>query len=142
MKFNKFIISCLLLALPIQGIALVMGVQEKGDVQFRTLAMPLVTPIPLNDDHSGVYWEYTTGDPQNPMHHLLVEMLGSPENGIVSNTLETFKGITSYYGAYTLSVDLPRYKRLEIVETAKRLRDKNNPSIQNKRGRCFVSLIL
>ena len=33
-------------------------------------------PLQPDDDHSAVYWEYTTNDPTNLINHLVIEMLG------------------------------------------------------------------
>ena len=105
--------------------------QEKGDVQFRTLGFPLQP-----DDHSAVYWEYTTNDPTNLINHLVIEMLGPSSllpgfgpNRIVANTLRTFVDASpTYYGAFTLPNQiLTRDERDGIVRAARRLRDQTVP---------------
>ncbi len=86
---------------------LALAAQEKADLEWRTLAFP-----GQPDDHPSVYWEYIGGDPANLDNHLVIEMLGQ-NNGIVSNTLNTFENASSYYGAYTIP-----YHQLRVFSNA------------------------
>jgi len=112
MKYFRFLIIVFSTSI-FCNISLLFAV-EKGDLIFRELAMWQDIPFVEFAGHTGIYWEYVGGNPDDMTNHRVIESLDTI--GVWVNTLKGFHDTSQYLGAFSLNPT--KTQRNEIIYLA------------------------
>lgn len=98
--------------------------QEKGDVLGRDLG---ISPLSFFG-HTGIFTEYTSGDPSSRANSDEIEMLGPATNAIVNQNVQAFISASLFRGAFQyLPRELNWQDRRDIVSTITAMKNRPTP---------------
>lgn len=106
--------------------------QEKGDVLGRDLA----APFEWVEEHDGIFWQYTTGNPDDGNNSILIEMLKDPvatspvclSTGIGTCSVQSLINASNFRGAFRYKPRvLTREERALVVDTIEDMKNRADP---------------